>query len=90
MLAAMGIFLPDAFQHANALKVLFSLLINGIAALYFLGIGAASIPYAAFMAVCALLGGWVGAHLAQRLPARLFRVLVITYGVLIALKLMFS
>jgi hypothetical protein len=88
MLAAMGIFLPDAFQHANALKVLFSLLINGIAALYFLGIGAASIPYAAFMAVCALLGGWVGAHLAQRLPARVFRLLVITYGVLIALKLM--
>lgn len=90
MLAAMGIFLPDALQHANALKVLFSLLINGIAALYFLGIGAADIPYAVFMSVCALLGGWVGAHLAQRLPARVFRVLVISYGVVVAGKLLMS
>jgi uncharacterized membrane protein YfcA len=90
MLAAMGIFLPDALQHANALKVLFSLLINGIAALYFLGIGAANIPYGAFMAVCALAGGWVGAHLAQRLPARVFRGLVIAYGVVVAGKLLIS
>jgi uncharacterized protein len=88
MLAAMAIFLPKALQHANGLKVLFSMLINGIAALYFLGIGAASIPYAAFMAVCALAGGWVGAHLAQRLPARVFRTVVIAYGVIVALKLL--
>jgi uncharacterized membrane protein YfcA len=90
MLAAMGIFLPHALQHANGLKVLFSLLINGIAALYFLGIGAANVPYGAFMAVCALAGGWVGAHLAQRLPARVFRGLVIAYGVIVAGKLLVS
>jgi hypothetical protein len=90
MLAAMGIFLPDALQHANALKVLFSLLINGIAALYFLGIGAANVPYAVFMAVCALFGGWVGAHLAQRLPARIFRGLVITYGVVVAVRMLLT
>lgn len=90
MLAAMGIFLPEALQHANGLKVLFSLLINGIAAVYFLGIGAADLKFGTFMAVCALLGGWVGAHLAQRLPARVFRVLVIAYGVLVAGKLLLS
>ncbi|HET7753503.1 MAG TPA: sulfite exporter TauE/SafE family protein [Anaeromyxobacteraceae bacterium] len=88
MLAAMGIFLPNALQHANALKVLFSLFINGIAAVYFLGIGAASLPYGAFMAVCALAGGWVGARVAQRLPARVFRGLVIAYGVTVALVMM--
>ena len=75
---------------ANGLKVLFSLLINGIAAVYFLGIGAASLPYGAFMAVCALAGDWVGAHLAQRLPARVFRGLVIAYGVIVAGKLLAS
>lgn len=90
MLAAMGIFLPDAFQHANALKVLFSSLINGIAAVYFLGIGAADLPSAAVMAAAALAGGWVGAHVAQRLPARVFRIVVIAYGVLFAAKLLAS
>ena len=90
MLAAMGIFLPDAVQRANALKVLFSLLINGIAALYFLGVGAARIPEAAFMALAALAGGWVGAKLAQRLPARVFRGVVVAYGFVVATKLLLS
>ena len=68
MLAAMGILLKSSLQHANGLKVLFSFLINGVAALIFLGAGAARLPEAALMAVAAGLGGWGGAHLAQRLP----------------------
>ena len=88
MLAAMGIFLPESLQHANALKVLFSLLINGLAAVKFVGLGGCCIPQGAFMGGCALVGGYAGAHLAQRLPARLFRGLVIAYGVIFALKLL--
>jgi uncharacterized membrane protein YfcA len=88
MLAAMGIFLPDAVQHANGLKVLFSLLINGIAAIYFLAVGAASLPEAALMAGAALFGGWVGALVAQRLPARLFRGVVVAYGFVVGMKLL--
>ena len=90
MLAAMGIFLPDALQRANALKVLLAGLINGIAAVYFFGVGAARLPEAALMAVCALVGGWVGAHVAQRLPARVFRTVVVVYGVGVALKLLYD
>ena len=67
MLAAMGILRQSSLQHANGLKVLFSFLINGVAALIFLGAGAARLPEAALMAVAAGLG-WGGAHLAQRLP----------------------
>jgi uncharacterized protein len=88
MLAAMGIFLPDALDRANGLKVLFGGLINGIAALYFVAVGAVRLPEAALMSVCALAGGWVGAHVAQRLPARVFRAVVVTYGVVVALKLL--
>jgi uncharacterized membrane protein YfcA len=88
MLAAMAIFLPDTVQRANGLKVLFAGLINGISALYFVGVGAARLPEAALMAVCALAGGWIGARVAQRLPARVFRFVVVAYGVTIALKLL--
>ena len=88
MLAAMAIFLPDTLQHANALKVLFSLLINGIAALYFLFAGAVYLPEAGLMAVASVLGGWVGAHVAQRLPAWLLRYSVITFAVVVAAKLL--
>jgi uncharacterized membrane protein YfcA len=84
MLAAMGILLSTSLQHANALKVLFSLLTNGIACVYFVAVGAASLPHAALMAVTCFGGGWAGAHLAQRLPAPVMRAVVVTYGLIVA------
>lgn len=84
MLAAMAIFLPSSLQHANALKVLCAMLINGIAAVYFLFQNAARLPEAGLMAVASIIGGYVGARLAQRLPATLMRASVIVYGVAIA------
>jgi len=90
MLAAMAIFLPDTLQHANALKVLFSLLINGIAALYFLVAGSVHLPEAALMMVAAVVGGWAGAHLAQRLPAWLMRLLVIAFALVVAGRLLWK
>jgi uncharacterized membrane protein YfcA len=82
MLAAMAIFLPDTLQ------VLFSLLINGIAAVYFLFAGAVHLQEAGLMAVASVFGGWVGAHVAQRLPAWLLRYSVITFAVVVAAKLL--
>ena len=87
MLAAMAIFVPHGLQAANGLKVLFASLINGISAVYFLGMGAVRLPEAGLMALSSVFGGWAGAHLAQRLPPRLMRVLVVSYGVVVAGKL---
>jgi len=87
MLAAMGLVLRGSLQHANALKVLFATLINGVAVIYFLWARAASLPEAALMAATSLVGGYVGARLAQKLPARLMRGLVVTYGVGLAVHL---
>jgi uncharacterized membrane protein YfcA len=87
MLAAMGILIKSSQQHANALKVLFSFLINGVAALIFLGAGAARLPEAALMAVAAGLGGWGGAHLAQRLPPAGMRWVAIAVGLYAAARM---
>ncbi len=87
MLAAMGVLLPHSQQHANALKGLLSFLINGVAALYFLGMGAARLPQAALMAVAAALGGWLGAHLAQRLPPVGIRATAIAVGLYAAVRM---
>jgi uncharacterized membrane protein YfcA len=88
MLATMGILLPSSLQHANGLKLACSLVINGVAAVYFLGMGSADLKYAALMAAASIGGGWAGAHLAQRLPANVMRVAVVSYGVVLALALM--
>ncbi len=88
MLSAMAIFIPHGLQTANALKVLFSCFINGISAVYFLVMGAARLREAAVMMAASLAGGWAGAHLAKRLPARVMRIAVVTYGVGVALKML--
>jgi uncharacterized membrane protein YfcA len=87
MLAALAIVLPGSLQHANALKVLFALLINGIAAVYFLAMGAARLPEAALMAAASLAGGYAGVRVAQRLPAGIMRAVVVVYGVGVAVRL---
>jgi uncharacterized protein len=86
MLAAMGILLPSSIQHANALKVLFALLINGIAAVIFLVMGAVRAPEAILMAVASIVGGFLGARLAQRLPPAGMRLFAIAVGVVAAAR----
>lgn len=88
MLAAMGILLPSSLQHANALKVLFSLLINATAAVYFVAMGAVRPPEAALMAAASILGGFVGARLAQRLPPAGMRAFAIAVGLFAAGKML--
>jgi uncharacterized membrane protein YfcA len=87
MLAAMGILLDSSQQHANALKVLFSFIINGVAALYFLGAGAARLPEAGLMALASVGGGWMGARLAQRLPPAGMRGVAISVGLYAAVRM---
>jgi uncharacterized membrane protein YfcA len=88
MLAALAVLIPGSSQHANALKVLMSGLINGMAAVYFLAVGAAHLTEAAIMAVSAIAGGYTGARLAKRLPATPMRAAVIVYGTAMALKML--
>jgi uncharacterized membrane protein YfcA len=84
MLAAMAIFIPHSLQAANGLKVLFAMLINGISAIYFLFEGAVRLPEAGVMSVAAIAGGWIGAHIAKRLPAPVMRTCVILFGFVVA------
>ncbi len=86
-LAAMGVLLPSSIQHANALKVLFSLLINAIAAAIFVAKGAVRPSEAILMAVASIVGGFVGARLAQRLPPAGMRGFAIAVGLYAAARL---
>jgi len=87
MLAAMGIMLPSSIQHANALKVLFSLLINAIAAVIFVFSGAVRVELAVLMAAANVAGGFVGARLAQRLPPAGMRGFAIAVGLYAAVRM---
>ncbi len=87
MLAAMGIMLPSSIQHANALKVLFALLINAVAAVIFVARGAVHGPEAVLMAAASVAGGFAGTHLAKRLPPAGMRAFAIAVGLYAAGKM---
>ncbi len=86
MLAAMAILIPSSLQHSNALKVLYALLINVMAAGIFVATGAARLPEAVLMAAASIVGGFVGAKVAQRLPPLAMRAVAIGVGVYAAIR----
>ena len=77
MFAALGM----ADIHAmNALKVLLGSVINGVATITFIITGAIVWPPALAMTGGALLGGYAGAHYAQKVPQAWIRRFVIGVG----------
>lgn len=77
MLAAVG--MTD--MHAmNALKVVLGGVINGVATFTFIATGAIAWKQGAVITLGALVGGYSGAHYAQRLPQSWIRVFVIFVG----------
>ena len=78
MLAMLGLLGLGDIHKLNAVKNVLGTLINGAAALLFAvgsfaGSHAVSWPHAAIMAASAVAGGFAGATVARRLPARIVR-----------------
>lgn len=88
MLAALGVLGLTDIHQMNALKNLLALCINGIASLYFVGMGMVSWPDVLVMAVGAIAGGIGGAGLARRAGRRAVRRFVIAIGFAMAISLM--
>ncbi len=77
MLSAVGM---TDIHAMNALKSVLGVAINGVAALVFIVKGAIYWPQAMVMIAGALLGGYFGAHYAQKLPQAWIRGFVILVG----------
>jgi len=89
LLAVLGLFLEEDLQRQNALKGLLSLLIAGVAGVYFALFSPVAWAAAAVMAVTSLMGGQLGVRLARRLSPAALRGVVIVFGVTVALVLLF-
>jgi uncharacterized protein len=77
MLAAIGM---TDIHAMNALKVVLGGIINGVAVVTFIVKGAVVWKEGTVMIVGALLGGYLGAHYAQKLPPIWIRAFVILVG----------
>ena len=85
ILAALGLTIDESLTKLNALKQSLAFSINGTATLLFLFSGQIVWPAVLVMAVCALIGGWMGGKLAGRVKPASLRWIVVTIGVVVAI-----
>jgi uncharacterized membrane protein YfcA len=88
MLAGLALSGFTAIHRTIALRNYYAILINGIAALYFILLGPVSWPDAGVLTIGQVLGGLAGARIARRLPASVVRVVVVLIGITMGLSLL--
>ncbi|MDQ3806484.1 MAG: sulfite exporter TauE/SafE family protein, partial [Acidobacteriota bacterium] len=90
MLAALGLLGFEDIHQMNGLKNLLAILINGVAAAYFIFSGAVIWVDVLVMTFAAIAGGYSGARLAYRLGRRFVRRAVIVTGLVMGVSLFFQ
>jgi uncharacterized membrane protein YfcA len=88
MLAGLGLAGFTAIHRMIALRNYYAILINGVAAVYFIVVGAVYWPDALVLTVGQVVGGLLGARAARNLPAAIVRWIVVGIGVVIAVSLL--
>ncbi len=90
LLAVLGLLLDDQLPKLNALKTVLSFTINIVAALFFVFSGKVEWAYVAVMAPASLVGGHLGGSMVGRLDPKVLRVIVIAFGVAVAVKMLLT
>jgi uncharacterized membrane protein YfcA len=84
MLTALGFMGLADIHQANAVKTLLASVINGVSVVVFVVGGLIDWPAAAVMSAAAVLGGYVGARVARKLPGTYVRWVVVAVGFTLA------
>lgn len=87
-LSLMGILLHDGLQRINALKNVLGVVVNGVAALFFVFVADVDWTAVLLIAVGSTLGGQAGAKLGRRLPPTALRGVIVVVGVVAIVQLL--
>jgi uncharacterized membrane protein YfcA len=90
LIGLLGIFLDEHLQRVNAAKNVLSLLVNSTAAVLFTLIAPVDWWAVLLVSLGSLVGGFLGAKVGRRLPARLLRGLIVCVGIVAIIKLVYG
>ncbi|MCD0483272.1 sulfite exporter TauE/SafE family protein [Streptacidiphilus sp. ASG 303] len=90
MLALMGTLLDEDLQRTNAVKNVLALLVNGVAALFFLFVADFDWTAVLLVAAGAVVGGQIGARVGRRLPPAALRGVIVAVGLAAVAKLLLT
>ncbi|MFI0264447.1 sulfite exporter TauE/SafE family protein [Streptomyces sp. NPDC017056] len=79
-LSLMGLLLSDDLQRLNAVKNVLTLLVNAVAALFFLFAARFDWLAVVLIATGSALGGLIGARIGRRLPPAVLRGVIVVVG----------
>jgi uncharacterized membrane protein YfcA len=88
LVAALGLVLDETLARVNALKNAVSAVVGLVTVAAFAILGPVDWAAVAIVAPASLVGGYVGARLARRLPAKVLHALIVTIGVTVGVVLL--
>ncbi|MDY0814183.1 sulfite exporter TauE/SafE family protein [Kitasatospora purpeofusca] len=88
LLALMGMLLQEDLQRINGVKNALAMIVNGVAALFFLFTSTVNWTAAGLIAAGSLVGGMVGAKVGRRLPPQALRAVIVVVGLAAVVKLL--
>jgi uncharacterized membrane protein YfcA len=89
LVAALGLVIDEPLVRINALKNAISAVIGVVTVVVFAVIGTVDWAAVGIVAPSTLAGGYLGARVARRLPARVLRAVIVTYGLGVGVYLLF-
>ncbi|MEU4300454.1 sulfite exporter TauE/SafE family protein [Kitasatospora aureofaciens] len=90
LMALMGMMLQEDLQRINAVKNALAMIVNGVAALFFLFTSTVNWTAAGLIAAGSLIGGLLGAKVGRRLPPVVLRAVIVVVGLAAVTKLLLS
>jgi uncharacterized protein len=80
LIAILGIGFAEPLARINALKNVLATIVNGIAAVVFVIVSQVNWPAATAIAVGSIVGAQVGGRVGRKLPATVYRVIIVAVG----------
>jgi len=87
LMAVLGIVLDEELPAVNAIKVALSLVVNVVAAAFFLFSGKIEWVYVAVLAPASLAGGHMAGRYVSRIKPTVLRLVVVAFGVAVSIRL---
>jgi uncharacterized protein len=81
LIAILGIGLAESLARVNAIKNVLATIVNTIAGVVFVIVSEVNWPAAIAIAVGSVFGAQVGGRVARKLPATIYRVIIVAVGV---------
>lgn len=90
LMSILGAMIDETIHRLNSVKIMLAVSANTAAAIVFIVRGGVAWKAAGVIALGSIIGGQLGAHIGRRLPATVYRIVIVAVGLVAIAKLLAS